>query len=436
MFGGEPSFSMKKRGGDRDPRARELAALLIPKWLLAAPRASAKAYVMRVNSLLPPSQRMSAAQLLFDVSSRELNVRVPAPLAGFTIKQLDIPRDTVVLVSRKGADKKDLDRSAKAKVNADDILRLRGTPHALAAVANIHGRDAMLLKPKDMEGMRTHLRAQKDSLAVAAQDLHDRLLPRFYIKQQDWRERDHLSKSAVKIQARHRGKQCRRNMVGQIELVRLRVMSMRLAARRMGLNLMLARYNEPILNRRMLRHLTKPPQNVAASPAVDKQVRVLDLAERSDTPEVSAPADATGAVGEPSEDNAVGAVDESFHVRNDAANEAGESFISRDDMGGVGSFALNKLMVTAHTYRNKLNTLLKAAPEAAEFGLPLSVVALVVTPPVFSVTAQLTVNEVSIGALTLPPDVHVEQMTINKQRVQLHHKRLDHAQKLLKVRNG
>lgn len=101
---------------------------------------------------------------------------------------------------------------------------------------------------------------------------------------------------------------------------------------------------------------------------------MLDLAERSDTPEVSAPADATGAVGEPSEDNAVGAVDESFHVRNDAANEAGESFISRDDMGGVGSFALNKLMVTAHTYRNKLNTLLKAAPEAAEFGLPLSVV--------------------------------------------------------------
>ena len=432
------SFSAKAKTGHLNLRALELAAYLIPRWLLAAPRASAKAYVKRINSLLPPSQRMSAAQLLFDVSTRELNVRVPAPLAGFTIAQFNIPRDMVVIVSRKGADKKDLDKSTKSRVNADDILRLRGTPHALATVASMQVRDPVLLKPKEMEGMRTHLRAQKDSLAVAAQELHDRLLPRFYIKQRDWRERDHLGKSAVKIQARHRGKQCRRSMVGQIELVRLRVLSMRLAARRMGLNLMLARYNEPIVNRRLLRHLSKPSQNVAASPAVDKQVRVLDLAERSDTPGASAHADAAGAVGEPLilQGDTVGAVDASFHVRTDAANvAAGESFTVTDSfMYGMGSFVTRKRVATARAYRNKLNTLLKAAPEAAELSLPLPLLALVATPPVVSVTAQLTVNEVSIGALTLPPDVHVEQMTINKQRIQLNNRRLDQSQKLLKVR--
>lgn len=78
-------------GAKGKKREQELIAKAIPQWVIAAPRAAAKAYVARLNEMLGVASshsHMSAAALLFDVSPVELEVSIPTSLAGFTISQV------------------------------------------------------------------------------------------------------------------------------------------------------------------------------------------------------------------------------------------------------------------------------------------------------------------------------------------------------------
>ena len=112
-------------GSQAKQQQQLLAAKVVPRWVMAAPRAAAKAYVLRLNTMLQ-AKKMTAAALLFDVTAVELSVRIPLPLAGFTIAQLQFPRGSVVVVSRRDKDGKPLDAGAQLKLNAEDELVLKG----------------------------------------------------------------------------------------------------------------------------------------------------------------------------------------------------------------------------------------------------------------------------------------------------------------------
>jgi hypothetical protein len=168
------------RGTDKK-RQHELAAKVVPQWVIAAPRAAAKAYVERLNGMLrvaaSDKTHLSAAALLFDVSPVELQVSIPTSLNGLTVQQLQFPKGSVSTVGRIVDGKRKPLENPQQKLDGGDVLVLKGTPHAIATVATVQAGRVVILKPKESAAMRAHLKDEKESLMLAAQELHDRLLP-------------------------------------------------------------------------------------------------------------------------------------------------------------------------------------------------------------------------------------------------------------------
>ena len=125
----------ERLGADDKQRLKAIAAKIIPQWVRAAPRASAKAYVAKVQALMPDT-RITAVSLLFDTEPIELPVLVPGSLASFTFSQLHLPASTVV--GRKGVDGRKLPFEPKQALVVNETLMLRGKPRFLAAVAVMH----------------------------------------------------------------------------------------------------------------------------------------------------------------------------------------------------------------------------------------------------------------------------------------------------------
>lgn len=164
-------------------------------------RISILADVKRLNSMLGENNKMSAAAFLFDVTPIELHVQIPTALSGFSIAQLQFPKGSVVVTARLNAQKKKLDKSPQLKLDANDVLVLKGVPHALATCCSVQGGQAVLLKPKESVAMRVHLKDERESLASAAQELHDRLLPHVRRQQLKWMEKRRIDAAATKIQS-------------------------------------------------------------------------------------------------------------------------------------------------------------------------------------------------------------------------------------------
>ena len=284
-----------------------------------------------------------------------------------------------VIVGRYSSDRKALDfKSPQLKLNAGDALVLKGTMHALASVASTQGGKIVLLKPKEMDGMREHLRDERDSLSLAAQELFDRMLPLVRHKQREWRVKRKQESAATALQAVMRGKLTRVDMAAEINLRNWNRHVARVAARRAALELVRRQYAGPILSPTLLAQLARPsPSRHGAE--------LDDVPETDATPEIN--------------------------------------------LKGV---IMAKRAKKAKAHATALNKVLAAAPEAAAIGAPLPLLIALTSPPV-TVTARLNVNEVTIGSLQTPADVMVVGMTINKVSKALKaNKRVDPATKLLK----
>ena len=361
-------------------REQELAAKAVPQWIKAAPRAAARSYVSRLNHLLATEARgggekKSATSLLFNLTPVELSVTIPTPLSGFTITQLQFPKGSVVVIRRLSAEQKVLEHSPQAKLSAGDSLVLRGTPHAVATVAALQGGRAVLLKPKESMAMRVLLKDERESLALAAQELHDRLLPRLRRAQIRWHRENEQAKAAARIQSIARGRRSRIKCGKSLDGLRRLRLSGRLAARRYIAEVVRRYYEGPILNRRMLKRLAEP-----SSP-------VLVLSE------------------------------------GDADSEQAPNIYA--------AIAARRHRV-AQSHKAVLNRLLALAPEAEAIGVPMSVLALASGGPI-AVTARLLINECKVRDLRCPSDVVVTHAKINKIRKPIKGMRgLDPEQKLLK----
>ena len=162
--------------GDWREREKQLAATVIPQWFKAAPRAAAKAYVLRIRAIMPGTP-VFAAELLFGTALTRLSVQISGSLGGFTIGQLKFPKGTVTIEERRNSNGKTLDTSPTSKLSAGETMLLCGRPHHLATVAVMQNKVLVLLKPKDAEAIRAELKDERASLMLAAQDLYGRLLP-------------------------------------------------------------------------------------------------------------------------------------------------------------------------------------------------------------------------------------------------------------------
>ena len=353
--GNSSTEEVHTKGADMKHR-QQLVANTLPQWLISAPRTSAKMYVKRVNASI--SMKMTAAALLFDISPIELEAHVPAPLSGFTIAQLKLPKGSIVIVARLDTSGKALDTGMQAKLAGDERLKLRGQPHTLATVTYKHAGKCLLLKPSEMDATREMLKHERESLALAAQELHDRLLPQFRRKQRGWQEKERRRRAAQYIQSVFRGRTIQQ--LYEEELRRKRRMRLigRLIARRAAAVIIRERTNGPILNKRMLMRLAKP----------------------------SPPRDSTQAEEE----------EETSLIKVIYAN--------RRKIAKVFSDALNKLLA--------------AAPEASEMKLPKPLLTLLTTDTL-SVTAIVHANEVLVGAIKLPDNcviTHLRQNKVNRKQ--------------------
>ena len=92
------------------------------------------------------------------------------------------------MVSRHNAEGKEQDLGPQQKFNEGDELVLKGKPHVLAmhVAGASHSHAPTLLKPMEVEGMRSSLAGEREALVLAAQELHDRLLPCVRRKQLEW----------------------------------------------------------------------------------------------------------------------------------------------------------------------------------------------------------------------------------------------------------
>ena len=374
-YDGHSATAEVDRGGAHTAQRREqLAAKVVPQWVHAAPRAAARAYVARVHALMPHA-KLSAAALLFGVTPVDLSVKIPLSLAGFTTAQLNIPKGTVIIVSRLSSEKKPLDTNPALKLNADDVLVLRGMPHALVSVAVMQSGHPALLKPKESVAMKALVQQERESLSHAAQELHDRLIMHVRRQQLVWAKRNRLNAAAVRIQSFVRGKAARARMATSMDAIWRKQLAVRIRARRATAELVRRKYNGPILNRRLLKRLGHQ-----TSPAV--------------------------------------------------ALEDLESEVAGTDSFYAVVFARRSKV--ARSLTSSMNRLLGAAPEAAQIGVPLPVLTLLVRH--VCVTATLLVNEITVERLQLPADVAVTHTKINNIRRPVKNtvRGLDGSQKLLK----
>lgn len=367
-------------GAAAKKRQQELAAKAIPLWMKAAPRAAAKAYVERLNQLVVLAvgggERRSATELLFDLTPLEISVTIPLSLAGFTIAQLQLPKGSVIIAERTGSKTpgKKLDISPSVKLEAGDKLVLRGTPHAIAGVAAHHKGQVVLLKPTESSAMRAHLKGEKESLSLASRELCDRLMPFIRKAQVVWQRQGNELRAAKTIQKSARGMLTRAQYAYELEGLRRLRLRGRLGARRYVAEIVRRQYEGPILNRRLLKHLSLPPSAASAL--------------------------------------------------------QGMTF----EDGEVSLFAVMcaRRLRVAQSYKASINKLLGAAPEAKELGAPLTLLGILASGPV-GVTARHIGSEVTMKALNLPPDVTVTHANINKVKKTIKGVRgLDPTQKLLK----
>ena len=242
-----------------------LGGQIISTWIKAAPRAAARAYVSRIQCILPEA-KLSAASLLFDSKVTELSVRIPKSMVGFTIVQLRLPKGAIVVVSRHNAEGKEQDLGPQQKFNEGDELVLKGKPHVLAmhVAGASHSHAPTLLKPMEVEGMRSSLAGEREALVLAAQELHDRLLPCVRRKQLEWARRRLEEGAAIRIQNRARGKQARAKTSPHLDRIRRRKLMGCLATRKMMAVFSRQRLNGPILSGAVLKRLALPPDDLAA----------------------------------------------------------------------------------------------------------------------------------------------------------------------------
>lgn len=335
-------------------------------WLEAAPRAAAYEYRRTVNRVLPPDERLSAIALTFDglsaASLFQLEVLVPTPLAGFSIMQLQIPKDAVTIVRRTDSDNKELDTSHQAKINAGDIIVFSGTAHDLAAIATM-GKEgvAVLMKPRQMSDTRDMLAAQKQSLLIAAQELHDRLWLACQRKQPEWRQR----KAAQVIQAWQRRARIRRVFMGEMQALRYRQRAARSGARKIGLLLLRGTMSEAMISEK---------NGLLTIPRLGA---IAETATATSTPGLGAIDSLTGSYG--------------GGEKEDEAMEAASR--SLDLISEI--LGCDKLLM-ARAFVERINRMLLSAPEAAELGAPLSLYTMLFGDHL-TVTATLLVNETTIG---------------------------------------
>lgn len=354
---------------------QQLQRKVVPRWLIGAPRASAKAYVARVNAVLAHSTA-TAAELLFSEEEIELTVKIPTPLTGFTIAQLKLPKGKVHLKARRrgGTGKhEELDIASGSKLHADDEIVLCGTAHAIAGVVTTTGGKHILLKPSDAAATREMLKLERDALWLAAQEVYDRLLPHVRRQQRRWMEQQQRARAAVRIQASARGKSVRSTLEVELAAVRRVRLVGRLAARRGAVDLARRQLNGPILHPRVLKRLALP-----TPPAVLAQELAAGVA--TDT---------------------------------------------------IMQMIASRQLRLARSHATSLNHLLGAAPEASALGVPMPLLSLLLAGPV-TVTAKVRALEVEVSALRLPADVVIMHFTVNRLRHEVKHNRIDPKLKLRK----
>ena len=389
-------------------RRQSMAKLLVPQWLKAAPRAAAKAYVLRVNSLLPHKKRLTAAAMLTEKAKEmvELGVQVPSPLAGFTIQQLNLPTKVILFSRASSLGGKTLDVEKVSKCAAGDTLFIRGTPHDLAEIATMKDGGIFLNKPREIEDASGKLQAQRESLALAGAELYDRLLSA-------WLAHRKSSRLAIAMQKAYRGRSVRIWSVPQAAWVLMRCRLMRNISSQIALEMVLAKYAKPIIDKRRLMGWTELSKK--AKPNMRRQSTAASMP----VPVVAATTTEGPA----------------------AAPEASTAeVVEEEEPEWAQGFGLLDLLaarkgVMARLYVSAINKLLMAAPEASEIGAPLGMHELLVDSHTCCVTAKLYANEVTIGSLNLPADVIIERMTINKRNINTPAtggKRIDPDQKILK----
>lgn len=354
---------------------RRLASKLIPMWLRAAPRAAGKQYVKKVNSLLPKDKKRSAAALLFDaltIEAFEHDVIVPPALSGFTIEQIGIPKGTVTIIGRTSSDGKKQDFQPKAKLMSGDVVRCVGSPHDYAGIAT-KGKDgeAIFIKPREIQDSFAQLKAQKESLWLAAKGLFDLLLP-------CWRAFRSKYKALATIQARHRGRATRHFLGPQASWIRLRTRAVRMAGGQVFLEFVRHRYSLPLVDRKRIQEWTAMSRQLAPST-----------------------------------------------WKCDDENDLNEA-----DLAHISKTSILRKSALANLYSRAINTRLAASPEGAEMDLPFSLHKLLFGGPL-QTTAILHANEVTIGGLAVPSDISMDRFKVNGKSV-AGGKRLDPARKLLK----
>ena len=304
-----------------------------------------------------PKERLSAAALLFDVSPADITIRIPQPLVGFTIAQLHLPKGSVTVVERKSAQGKKLEATPQLKLSLDDELILRGRPHALATIAYMTGGHLALLKPKEAAAMKASLTAEKEALALAAQELYDRLLPLVRQRQLYWENQRRLQSMAAVIQGWFRGKHTRRVMRVHLERIARRRVRVRLVMRRAAADVIRRRYEKPVLHKALLRQLAAPLDPVAALQAMQ-----------------------------------------------DVTEDQGSST-------SLAAVLAARRVKIARSYETTCNKMISAARENEAIGAPLPLITLLLTDEV-SLSATVTINEMTIKAMALPADLLVTRMHV------------------------